>query len=421
MFALCDCDSFFASCERVFRPELYGKPVVVLSNNDGCIVAMTKEAKLLGLKRGMPFYQVKDLIRANDVSVFSSNYALYGDISSRVMQLLTEEVQDIDVYSIDEAFFDISGFAPERLHEELVRLRAKIYNGIGIPVSIGVGSTRTLAKVASHFAKNYQGYQGVCIIDTDEKRMKALKLFPVDKVWGIGRQFGKRLEYYGVKTAYDFMDLKESFVRREFKLPGVKTWKELQGISCKSVEELPEKQSICTSRSFAEMITDFDKMTESIANFTASCSRRLRRQGSVAGCVTVFIMTNRFRSEMPQQMESSSIQLITPTDSTMQLTKYAITALKKIWREGYHYKKSGVILTAIYSNKDIQQNLFDTVDHAKQRRLTQAIDEINQSQGPDAVHLAIQSDSFSKWNLRREHISPCYTTNIKDILIVKAI
>ena len=420
MFALCDCDSFFASCERVFRPELYGKPVVVLSNNDGCIVAMTKEAKQLGLKRGLPYYQVKDLIRANGVTVFSSNYALYGDISSRVMQLIAEEVQDIEVYSIDEAFFDISGFAPDRLHEKLVKLRAKIYKGIGIPVSIGVGTTRTLAKVASHFAKNYQGYQGVCIIDTEEKRTKALQLFPVDKVWGIGRQFRKRLEYYGVGTAYDFQELKESFVRKEFKLSGVKTWKELQGIACKSVDELPEKQSICTSRSFAEMITDFDKMTESIANFTASCCRRLRKQGSVAETITVFIMTNRFRTDLPQQIESTSIQLITPTDSTMQLTKYAITALRKIWREGNHYKKSGVILTGISSNRDIQQNLFDNVDHAKQRRLTNTIDEINRTQGPDAVHLAIQSDSFSKWNLRREHMSPCYTTNIKDVLIVKA-
>ena len=419
MFALCDCDSFFASCERVFRPELYGKPVVVLSNNDGCIVAMTKEAKELGLKRGTPFYQVSDLILQHQVNFFSSNYTLYGDISARVMQLIAEETGDIDIYSIDEAFFSIDGFKSDMLHESLVALRHKIYKGIGVPVSIGVGPTRTLAKVASHFAKKIPGYHGVCIIDNDEKRIKALQLFPVGDTWGIGRQFRKKLEYYGVVTAYDFQKKQEAWVSQQFKLPGVRTWKELRGIPCKDINELPEKQSICTSRSFGDMITDFDKMAESVANFTASCARKLRTQHTVAGNITVFILTNRFREDLPLYMNSTNVQFITPTDSTLQLTNYALVALRKIWREGYHYKKSGVILTDISSNTSVQQNLFDTTDHFKQQRLTRAIDAINKKEGTDAVHLAVQSDSFSKWNLKREFKSPCYTTNIKEVLVVK--
>lgn len=420
MFALCDCDSFFASCERVFRPELYGKPVVVLSNNDGCIVAMTKEAKALGLKRGMPFFQANDLIRQNNVSVFSSNYTLYGDISARVMLLIAEETGDIDIYSIDEAFFGIDGFKPDMLHESLVNLRRKIYKGIGIPVSIGVGPTRTLAKVASHFAKKIPGYHGVCIIDNDEKRLKALQLFPVGDVWGIGRQFRKKLEYYGITTAYDFQNKQESWISRLFNLPGVRTWKELRGIPRKDISELSEKQSICTSRSFGEMITEWDKMVESVANFTASCARKLRAQHTVAGSLTVFILTNRFREDLPQYMNSTTIQFITPTDSTLLLTKYAISALSIIWRKGYHYKKCGVILTNISTNTSIQQNLFDTTDHVKQQQLTRAIDAINKKEGTDTVHLAVQSESFSKWNLKQEHKSPCYTTNIKDVLVVKA-
>ena len=237
MYGLCDCDSFFASCERVFRPELYGKPVVVLSNNDGCIVAMTKEAKSLGLTRGIPFFQAKDIIQQNNVTVFSSNYTLYGDISNRVMQILSEKTGDIDIYSIDEAFFCVDGFNKESLHEELVKLHSFIYKGIGIPVSIGVGPTRTLSKIASHFAKNIPGYKGVCIIDSEGKRRKALQLFPVNKVWGIGRHTTKQLNYYGIITAWDFSKRSKSWIQREFKKPGLQTWKELNGIPCKEIEE----------------------------------------------------------------------------------------------------------------------------------------------------------------------------------------
>ena len=419
MFALCDCDSFFASCERVFRPELYGKPIVVLSNNDGCIVAMTKETKELGLTRGTPFYKVIDLIREHNINVFSSNYTLYGDISARVMQLIAEEIGDIDIYSIDEAFFNTDGISPDNLHSSLVELRHKIYKGIGVPISIGVGPTRTLAKVASHFAKKIPGYHGVCIIDNEEKRHKALKLYPIGEVWGIGRQFRKKLEYYGIASAYDYQNQKESWIRNQFMVSGIRTWKELRGIPCKETHELPERQSICTSRSFGEMVSDFDKMAESIANFTASCARKLRKQQSVAGHIAVFIMTNRFREDLPQHIEYSTIELTTPTDSNILLTQHAIAALRKIWCPNFQYKKSGVILSDISSNKSIQQNLFDTTNHVRQQKLTKVVDDINRKQGTDTIHLAVQSDSFSKWNIKREFKSPCYSTNIKDVLVIK--
>lgn len=420
MFALCDCDSFFASCERVFRPDLYGKPVVVLSNNDGCIVALTKEAKAVGLKRGIPLFQARDIIEKNNVYVFSSNYELYGDISARVMQLLADEHGDIDVYSIDEAYFNIDGIKPEELKSRLEQLRKKIYKGIGVPVSIGVGQTRTLAKVASHFAKKVPGYHGVCIIDTEEKRKKALQLFPVGDVWGIGRRLSKITDYYGITTAYSFADKPEAWIRNHFKMPGVRTWKELRGIPCKEIDDLPEKQSICTSRSFGKMVTDFEQLSESIANFTSSCARKLRKQGSVAGNITVFVLTNRHREDLEQYANSRTIPLPVPTASTLELIQYALIALNSIYESGYQYKKSGVIVSDISKSEGVQQNLFDNVDHTKYQRLTKAIDKVNSMYGTDAVKVALQGNGHRDWNLKREYKSPCYTTNIKDVLIVKA-
>lgn len=419
MFGLCDCDSFFASCERVFRPELYGKPIVVLSSNDGCIVALTKEAKAIGLKRGIPIFQVKDLIKKHNVAVFSSNFSLYGDISDRIMQILAEKTGDIDIYSIDEAFFSIDQFNKNTLHEELVQLRSFIYKGVGIPVSIGAGPTRTLSKVASHFAKRFPGYKGVCIIDSDKKIQKALKLFPINDVWGIGWKFAKKLEYHGIITASGYVELSESWIRREFKKAGVQIWKELKGIPCKEIEELPEKQEICTSRSFKDMINNYQLLAESVANFTASCAMRLRKQHSVCQSMIVFILSNRRREDLEQYYNSKQITFSVPTDSTMELIEYALTALKSIYRPEIMYKKSGVILTGICKNTGIQQNLFDNTDRCKLGRLTKAMDSINNIHGSDSIHFAIQSMSKDDWKIAKEHRSPCYTTNIKDVLEIK--
>ena len=420
MFGLCDCDSFFASCERIFRPDLYGKPVVVLSNNDGCIVALTKEAKSIGLQRGQSYFQIKDIAKKHDVTVFSSNYTLYGDISSRIISLLYEHMGNVDVYSIDEAFFEIEGDY-DNMRKRLVSMRSAIWKGIGVPVSIGIAPTYTLAKIASHFAKKVSGYKGVCFINTDEKREKALALTPIEDVWGIGRRYNRKLQEYGITNALQFTQFSESWVDNLMGIQGVRTWKELRGIACKTIEETSEKKSICTSRSFSNMVSDIQQLSESIAEFTSKSALKLRRQKSACNSITVFIMTNRFRDDLPQYFNSHTVSMPVATNSTSELIHYAFKALNIIYREGYQYKKSGVILSDICPETAIQQQLFDTVDRQKQQRLTKTLDEINQKYGESAVHLAVQNKTENKdWKLRREHKSPDYTTNINEIITVKA-
>ena len=305
MIGLADCNNFYCSCERVFRPDLIGKPVVVLSNNDGCIIARSEEAKALGYKMGDPFYQVKEKLEAEGVAIFSSNYTLYGSLSNRVMSMLSHYSPHIDQYSIDESFFEVDSSMAESFfreylkktstspdyessdHESLLhrygaRISADVLRAVGIPISIGIAETKTLAKIGSKFAKKYKGYQGCCLIDTDERRRKALSLFPVEDVWGIGRQIARKLDYMGIRTAAQFADKKESWVRSHFNITTVRTWKELNGESCISIEELPQKKSICTSRSFAdEGITDKNVIEEAVANFAVRCAEKLRHQGSV--------------------------------------------------------------------------------------------------------------------------------------------
>lgn len=310
MIGLADCNNFYCSCERVFRPDLTGKPVVVLSNNDGCVIARSEEAKALGYKMGDPFYQVKEKLEAEGVAIFSSNYTLYGSLSNRVMSMLSHYSPRIDQYSIDESFFEadesmakvffrehtedhptlfnkitideLSEKPDSLLHRYGSKISADVLRAVGIPISVGIAETKTLAKIGSKFAKKYKGFQGCCLIDTDEQRHKAQSLFPVEDVWGIGRQIARKLDYMGIRTAAQFADKKESWVRSHFNITTLRTWKELNGESCISIEELPQKKSICTSRSFAnEGITDKNVIEEAVANFAVRCTEKLRRQGSL--------------------------------------------------------------------------------------------------------------------------------------------
>lgn len=281
MFGLIDCNNFYASCERVFNPALNGKPVIVLSNNDGCVIARSNEAKELGIKMGVPAYQIKNLIDSHGIAVFSSNYTLYGDMSGRVMSILTELAPEIEVYSIDEAFLNLDGI------KELQPLGTNIVNsvtrGTGIPMSLGIASTKTLAKIANKFAKKYPAYNRVCIIDTEEKHLKALQQTEIRDVWGIGHKQAAKLEKQGVKTAYDFIQLPEAWVRKEMTVTGERTWKELRGISCIRMESIPPaKKQICTSRSFGKMISDIDTLIEAIATHASTCARKLRKQKAYA-------------------------------------------------------------------------------------------------------------------------------------------
>ena len=417
MIGLIDCNNFFASCERVFNPSLEGRPIVVLSNNDGCVIARSEEVKKLGVKMGVPFYQLKDIIRKKNIAVFSSNYTLYGDLSRRVMSILAEQVPEIDVYSIDEAFLDLSGINNlSEFGQKLVRTTSR---GSGIPVSLGVAPTRTLAKLANSFAKKYPGYKRVCIIDTDEKRIKALQKTEVGDIWGIGRQTSKTLDYYGIKTAYDLTQKSRSWVRSKMTIVGERTWLELHGEPCITSDSVVEKQQICTSRSFGTMVKDFDSLRESVANFASACAAKLRKQQSLAQGVIVFAYTNRHREDLQQYFPSKALQFSFATSDSIEIVQHANQALKEIFREGYEYKKAGVILTHIVSENNYMHDLFDPRDREKQKRISQTIDLINQKNGTNCIKLAAQGVGKADWNLRRDFLSKCPSTNMGDIIEIR--
>ena len=417
MIGLIDCNNFFASCERVFNPALEGRPIVVLSNNDGCVIARSEEVKKLGVKMGVPFYQLKDLILQKNIAVFSSNYTLYGDLSRRVMSILAEQVPDIDVYSIDEAFLDLSGI--DNLSEFGQKVVRTTSRSSGIPVSLGVAPTRTLAKLANSFAKRYPAYKRVCIIDSDEKRIKALQKTPVGFIWGIGRQTTKTLEYYGIKTAYDLTLKSRSWVRNKMTVVGERTWLELHGKPCITSDSVVEKQQICTSRSFGTMVTDFDSLRESVANFASACAAKLRKQQSLAQGIIVFAYTNRHREDLQQYFPSKALQFSFATSDSIEIVQHANQALKEIFREGYEYKKAGVILTHIVSENNYMHDLFDPRDREKQKRISQTIDLINQKNGTNCIKLAAQGVGKAGWNLRRDFLSKCPSTNMGDIIEIR--
>ena len=449
MIGLADCNNFYCSCERVFRPDLIGNPVVVLSNNDGCVIARSEEAKALGYKMGDPFYQVKEKLEAEGVAIFSSNYTLYGSLSNRVMSMLSHYSPHIDQYSIDESFFDVDQSMAERffqdnlkendtflnneslLHQYGARISADVLRAVGIPISIGIAETKTLAKIGSKFAKKYKGYQGCCLIDTDERRHKALSLFPIKDVWGIGRQISRKLDYMGIRTAAQFADKKESWVRSHFNITTVRTWKELNGESCISIEELPQKKSICTSRSFAaEGISDKDVVEEAVANFAVRCVEKLRHQGSVCQGITVFAWTSRFNENVPEYTIHDSLTLPIATNAQEEIVGAALSILRAKYPKpmadsrpdrpdmSFYFKKAGVILWQISPDHPRQQDLFDPIDRSKQKKLMEAIDAINRKNGYGTIRQAIQGTDC-RFDLKREYMSKQFTTNIHDILKVK--
>ena len=421
MFALVDCNSFFCSVEKVFHPGLKNKPVVVLSSNDGCIVALTPQAKALGLHRGDPIFKVNNIIIYNKVYVFSTNMMLYAAMSKRIVSIMRESISHVEQYSIDESFCDLQGYEK---HFDLVQmmreLKDKILLYTDIPVSVGIAPTKTLAKIGSKFAKQYKGYRGVCMIDTDVKRRKALSLFPLDDVWGIGRQTLAKLEYLGTHTPLEFADKSESWVRSHFTKPGMQTWLELNGHPCIDTTEVHQKKTICTSRSFGEMVSDFDSLKASIATFASSCANKLRGQASGAKSVTVFIASNRFRNDLPQYSNSATVPLLVPTNDTMEIAQAAIQALKSIWRDGILYKRSGVIVSDIQSGTSIVGNLFDSIKNRPDRaRLMREIDNINHRYGVKTIQIAAEGDKKQAWKVKCEHRSGNYLTNANELLIIR--
>jgi len=388
MYGIIDCDNCYVSCERVFRPDLKDKPVVVLSNNDGCVVARSNEAKRMGVKAGMPYYQLAQQFPDNKIAVFSSNYELYGEMTARVVEIIKKETPAYFRYSIDECFVYLHGMETVNLKEWGESLHKKVKQCVGMPVSIGIAPNKTLAKIASYFSKKYQGYHHCCLIDNDEKRIKALKLLPIDEVWGIGRRYATKLNSLGITTACDFAKQSSDWVRLTLNNIVIeRTWRELNGEDCIPDEETTKKKSICTSRSFNGMIEDFESLRTHVSNFAVRCAEKLRCQNTVASVVAVFIQTNSFREDLKQYSNFLEQRLLTPSSSTITIVETATEVLKKLYRPGYKYKKAGVVVMGVGPNSPIQQDLFDynAEQFEKMKRLDAVIDHINKVNGTETV------------------------------------
>ncbi len=416
IIALVDCNNFFASCERVFRPNLVSKPVVVLSNNDGCVIARSNEAKALGIKMGAPAFKNEKLFERNGVNVFSSNFALYGDMSKRVMDTIRPEVDDMEVYSIDEAFLVFEGPAAE---ERARALRVKVEQWTGIPVSIGLAPTKTLAKIATRIAKKMPEMNGVFVLSSPADIARALQRCPVEDIWGVGHRSAAKLQSYGITTALKLSLADSGWVRRNLSVTGVRLQKELQGTVCSTVNDhAPRKKNIRTARSFGKEVTSLAGLKESVGTFAVNCARKLRREGSCCSAVTVFVNTNPFKPQATQYNAARTIKLEVPTNDNLEIVDAAIRALREIYRADCTYKKAGVLVGDIVPSEQVQLGLFDSVDRTKRGTLMKSVDSINDKMGRDKVRLAVQGFD-RKWRLRQERLSPCYTTRFSEILTVR--
>lgn len=417
MFALVDCNNFYASCERVFRPDLEGKPIVVLSNNDGCVIARSNEAKALNIPMGAPAFEYAKVFEQYDVKVFSANFALYGDMSNRVMSILSGYSPDVEIYSIDEAFLKFNGFTHFNLTEHGQSMRKQVAQWTGIPISVGIAPTKALSKVANRIAKKFPERTGsVYVIDSEEKRIKALKWLGIEDVWGIGRRHAKRLKALHIHTALDFTGLDDAWVRKHMSVVGLRLKHELQGLSRLDLEDVQAKKSIATTRSFETLYTEFADLKERITTFAVSCAEKLRKQKSCCNALTVFIHTNPFRNDLPQYSRSVTLKLPFATNSSIELSQFALQALREIFKSGYHYKKAGVIVHDFSAHENQQLKLFENRD-LRHIPVMEAIDAINHRFGQQKVRLAAQ-DQKRIWKMKQQRLSPCYTTNIRDVITI---
>lgn len=422
MYALADCNNFFVSCERVFRPDLWDKPVLVMSGNDGCVISRSNEVKALGIKMGVPLYQIRDLVEKHHIACFSSNFSLYGDLSARVMSLLRKHTTRFEQYSIDEGFITLDHVPPAERKTYCENLVREIYQGTGIPVSMGIAPSKTLCKVASKYAKKFPGYNGACMIDTDEKRLKALAGFEVGDVWGIGRQTAAKLAALGISTALQFAEMSESRVQSLLHKPGLLTWRELHGIDCIDTSEMVSKQSITTSRTFANPITTLPLMEQQLANFCDTCARKLRMQKSLCAQLIVFAHTSRFRTDIEQCQIVQTVNLSIPTSDTRELLSYMLNAFRPYFREGVQFKKAGVIFSRIVPEGSVVADLFDERDRTRDAALQRTIDKIREKAGRNAILLATQlptSKEQAAQVYKSEHQSPRYTTELSQVLTIR--
>mgnify|MGYP002665929515 FL=1 len=381
-------------------------------------MARSNESKAMGIKMGTPFFKIRDKVESGNLIVRSSNYSLYGDLSSRVMSILAAAVPKIEIYSIDEAYLCVDGIDKKKLEVLCPELVRRIRKWVGIPVSIGIASTKTLAKVANHFAKKYPGYKGVCRIVTEEQRVKALKLTPIGDVWGIGRRVAPRLLAMGLTTAFDYVSMPQDWVYKNLGLGGLRVWNELNGKESVEEERDEARQSICTSRSFAETITDIQELSARVSDFAAKCAEKLRHDGTAAYCINTFLYTNRFREDKPQDFPDATIRLDMPASSTQEVVSAALKALKLIWKPGFEYKKAGVVVFDIVNRDERQLTLFETDSAKKEKQdvLSQVMDNVNVSSGQSVLRVATQRSGHYADGIRREHASRLFSTDWDSII-----
>ena len=415
MIALVDCNNFYASCERIFRPHLAKKPVAVLSNNDGCVIARSNESKSLGLKMGEPIFKKRYLVDRHKIHLFSSNFALYGDISKRVFDIVARDVPAYEIYSIDEAFLDFSGIKDP--YNYAIHLRDKVRRWTGVPISIGISYTKTLSKVAGHIAKKSD--DGVCYLKDKKQISDILGKLPLDEIWGVGVRYAMKLKKYGIHTASDLLECDETWVRKMMNVVGLRMVRELKCIPHFNLEEdRSMKKSICTSRSFSVEVKEYSRMSEYVSMFASRCSEKLRSEQACARSISVFMYTNRFRPRARQYSGYFSMDFHTAASDSITVTKLAIECLKKIFKSGYSYKKAGVTLSGIVPRNQVQLSLFDSSDRKKSDKLMETMDAINGNMGRDILKLS-SSGINNKWKIGKERLSPCYTTRWSDILKIR--
>jgi DNA polymerase V len=418
MYALVDCNNFYVSCERLFNPKLEHKPVIVLSNNDGCAIARSEEAKALGIDMGTPAFMLRELIERNQVEIYSSNYTLYGDLSDRVMKTLGVFAPQMEVYSIDEAFLDLHDLMHHDLLKLAMKIRKTVRRNIGIPVTVGIAATKTLAKMANRFAKKKRKDVGVHWAANEKLVEEMLSSTGIGDIWGVGERYATFLKRNGYKTALDLLNAPEEWIRKEMTVKGQRLLNELKGIPSIELEfEQPAKKNICTSRSFGKLLSDKNLIKEALSNYAATCALKLRQQHSCCKSLHVFVQTNPHRTEDRQYSRSITVELATASNDSREIIKYALKAFELVYKEGYNYLKCGVIVMDLVPATHVQGNLFSKPS-VKGRTIMETMDMVNKCLGKDTVRLAVQGFD-RRYKLKAEHLSPCYTTNIKDILKVK--
>ena len=416
--ALVDCNSFYVSCERLFNPKIRKKPVVVLSNNDGCIVSRSNEAKALGIKMGEPYFKAKDIIIKNNVQVFSSNYSLYGDISRRVMRTLKRFNSDIEIYSIDEAFLDLSNFSEDEIEDVGKEIRSIVLQWTGIPTSIGIAKTKTLSKVANHIAKKKE--TGVTNLIGIENIDPILEKVKINDIWGVGRQLTKFYHQNGIYNAKQLKNISNTWIKKSANVLSSRTAMELRGIPCINFEKTTTKRKSCiVSRSFGKRVEKFQELKEAIANYCLNASEKIRSESLVAKSITIFIRTSPFQSKFGYYANSKTIDFPIATNNSIEILKTAVSALENIFKNGYRYQKAGVLLTSL-SNDDGKKNLFSSEKDEKINSLMKSIDNTNYRYGRSAISLA-SAGVQKKWNMKREYSSRIDTADFYCLPTIKAI